>query len=219
MKLQKTFKDIVKLLIPLPLIRIKRNYWLAKEVKRWQSEGYTIPPSHAVKQAIINNYGRHYGYSNLVETGTYKGQMIEAQKFNFSKIFSIELSEELYEKAKERFKLDRNVEILFGDSGEILPLVVNKLDGPAIFWLDGHYSGSGTARGSEDCPIFKELGSILSAQNYGHIILIDDARHFVGEGGYPTIPVLKNHILEKWPDYEMNVEHDIIRCVPERLLN
>ena len=88
-----------------------------------------------------------------------------------------------------------------------------KINEPAIFWLDGHYSAGITARGDKDCPIFEELDAIFDKNNFEHILLIDDARLFIGEGDYPTIEELTNYIRIKKKKYRVNVKHDIIRYV------
>ena len=86
----------------------------------------------------------------MVETGTYYGDMIYAQLDNFSRIYSIELSERLYRKAKRRFKKNESVTLLHGDSSEVLHEIVPKFKEPVLFWLDGHYSGGITAQGKLD---------------------------------------------------------------------
>ena len=57
----------------------------------------------------------------------------------------------------------KNVELLHGDSGTELGNVMNKINQPALFWLDGHYSAGVTAKGDKDTPIYEELVCILNA--------------------------------------------------------
>jgi hypothetical protein len=139
--------------------------------------------------------------------------MVEAQKTNFKKIISIELGTELYEKAKERFTNDKNVLIIKGDSGKVLPTVLVNINEPVIFWLDGHYSSGVTALGEKEFPIFEELNAILNSKQLNHVLLIDDARLFNGEGDYPTIDKLTEYIRSKNEKYEVEVKYDIIRYV------
>jgi hypothetical protein len=148
-----------------------------------------------------------------VETGTYRGDMVEAQKTRFKKIISIELGVDLFEKAKERFHHDKNVIIVQGDSGKVLPIILKDINEPALFWLDGHYSGGITAKGDKECPIFEELNAILNTKSFNHILLIDDARCFIGDGDYPTIKKLTEFIRSKNDKYQVEVKHDIIRYV------
>ena len=62
----------------------------------------------------IQEYQDKYQYKILVETGTYLGDMVEAQKKRFRKIYSIELGIDLFDKATKRFKNDKNVTIVQG---------------------------------------------------------------------------------------------------------
>ena len=83
-----------------------------------------------------------------------------------------------------------------GDSGNVLNQLVPELNSAALFWLDGHYSGGQTAKGEKECPIYEELKSIL-ASSLEHIVLIDDARLFIGQHDYPTIEELKDFVIYK----------------------
>jgi hypothetical protein len=184
-----------------------------KSFYEWKKNGYPDPPPHKVKQNAIKDYQNQFKYKTLIETGTYRGDMIEAQKSIFNKIISIELSFDFFEKAKKRFKNDKNVFISQGDSGKVLSKILLDIDEPVIFWLDGHYSGGITARGDKDCPIYEELESIFKSKKLNHIILIDDARCFVGNGDYPTIEKLTEYIMGYNQNYKVEVKNDIIRYV------
>jgi hypothetical protein len=197
-KMKNTIKKVLRPFIPqIVWDRVK---------KQWQTP-------HLVKQNTIKEYQQKYGYTTLVETGTYLGDMVEAQKTRFKKIISIELGVDLFEKAKERFNNDKNVLIVQGDSGKVLPKILKDINEPAIFWLDGHYSGGVTAKGDKECPIFEELDAILNNKRFNHILLIDDARCFIGDGDYPSIKKLTEFIRSKNDKYQVEVKHDIIRYV------
>jgi hypothetical protein len=101
-----------------------------------------------------------------------------------------------------------------GDSGRELGRMMAKIDQPALFWLDGHYSASVTARGEKDTPIFEELEHILRAPDLGHVIVIDDARHFGSDPAYPTIEELRKYVVSKRPHARITVEGDSIRITP-----
>jgi molybdopterin converting factor small subunit len=181
------------------------------QISEWNKNGCTGAPPHIVKQMTIAEYRDKYGYEVLVETGTYMGDMVEAQKKRFKKIFSIELGVDLFNNATRRFKNDKNVAIVQGDSGKILPKILLEISEPAVFWLDGHYSEGITAKGEKECPIFEELDAIFNNKKFNHILLIDDARCFIGEGDYPTIPQLTEYIKNKDNKYKVEVKNDIIR--------
>lgn len=183
-----------------------------KQLEQWKQAGAPAPPPHIVKQMTIKDYQRQYGYNILVETGTYLGEMVTAQKQHFKQIISIELGVELFKKAQQKFRNDRHVTILQGDSGKVLPQVVAQLSAPAIFWLDGHYSAGFTAKGEKECPIYEELDAILADNQFKHVLLIDDARCFIGKADYPTVAELKAYILKKDDRYRFEIKDDIIRC-------
>jgi hypothetical protein len=184
--------------------------------KQWEEAGKPLPPPHTVKQQAIQYYQKKSGYSVLVETGTYKGDMVLAQKEYFKKIYSIELSQMLFEKAKKRFHGQAGIHLLQGNSGEVISDVLKELKEPAIFWLDGHYSGGITATIEKYSPIEEEMEMIIANNQLKHIILIDDARGFNGEHGYPTIQQLEQTTANRLPGYHLSVDEDIIRLVPEK---
>ncbi len=138
--------------------------------------------------------------------------MLEAQKKNFTQIYSVELAKVLWEKAVGRFKNDTHITLLQGDSAVVLHDLVPKLDQPAVFWLDGHYCGGATALSKVECPIYEEIKAVLKNNN-GHVILIDDARLFVGKRDYPAIPELTNFVKRISNDYSVTILDDIIRIV------
>lgn len=206
-----SLKTVIKAILPEKTRLAIEKHFAKREIKKWKKAGEPVPPPHAVKQKVVSRYRRRSGFSILIETGTYMGAMVEAQKSRFDRVISIELSPKYYEKARKRFRKDMNVQIVEGDSGMVLPAILAKIDEPVIFWLDGHYSHGETARGAKECPIFEELDAILKDPRYEHIILIDDARCFNGRGDYPTIDNLTRYIQEKNPRYRVRVKHDIIR--------
>jgi hypothetical protein len=185
--------------------------WREEKLAQWIKDGKPLPPPHAVKQRVIAEYQSKYGVNTLVETGTFHGEMIEAQKRTFKTLYSIELDDTLYSAAVKRFKYDRNIHLLLGDSGEKITDVISVLENRAIFWLDGHYSGTYTALGDLECPILKELDGIFSGTFTNHILLIDDARCFVGANSYPTPEELLERVKQYNPNYLLSIDSDIIR--------
>lgn len=203
-------KRILKPLVPHFILNRRSRQWVKTQLQEWHFSGCPIPPPHIVKQITIAYYQKRYAISLLVETGTYFGDMVEAQKKRFSNIISIELDVELFKKAKKRFIKDTNVILIQGNSGKLLPKILNEITAPAIFWLDGHYSEGITARGDKTCPIFEELSAIFNNVKYNHILLIDDARCFIGQGDYPTIESLTEYIKSKNEMYHVEIKNDII---------
>ena len=207
---------------------LKLTVWdtrLGQVVRRWREDaqagkwirsGRPIPPPHIVKQQVLRHHRERFGLSTLIETGTYQGDMIHAMRDAFSRIYSIELDERLYRRALKRFKGMPHVTILQGDSGVVLKRVLSEETEPCLLWLDGHYSGSGTARGDLDTPIEAELRAVLRDRNKRHVILVDDARLFNGIDGYPTVKEIEALVAAERPDCIVEVADDVIRICPSR---
>jgi hypothetical protein len=132
----------------------------------------------------------------------------------FDRVYSIELDNELYRQAQRRFARDRHVTIIMGDSGRLLPELLNRIEEPSLFWLDGHYCGEGTAWTVEQTPILSELQAVLSHRCAQHVMLIDDARLFIGEEGYPTLDAVREFVAASRPKTVVEVSDDIIRIFP-----
>jgi hypothetical protein len=146
-----------------------------------------------------------------VETGTYMGDMVYAMRKRFKQIYSIELSPRLFQLAVERFFAFNHISIIEGDSGVVLKKLMPEISKPTLFWLDGHYSGGATAKGILECPIFEELNAILESPHIESVVvLIDDARLFVGTNDYPTLVELKSFLATKKKAHTFKVVDDII---------
>lgn len=210
------FKQIVK---KTPLHRPLKQ-WVEKrgqlaEIAKWEEQGKPAPPPHVIKQQVLREYARSYRLRTLVETGTFYGDMVEALRAEFDHIYSVELSQDLYEKAVKRFKGAHNVEIIHGDSGGEVGKLMDRIKQPILFWLDGHYSGGVTARGDRDTPVYEELHHILKFGQMGHVIIIDDARLFGTNPAYPSVTELSEFIKSRVPDVNIIVQDDSIRITPK----
>ena len=131
---------------------------------------------------IIEKTGAKY----FVETGTLHGDGVDyALWFNFEKIISIEIIPELAEKAKQKYKNHNNIEIIEGDSSEVIESIANSLDGNTIFWLDAHFPGCDSEHKTYDdikklnydtnLPLKKEI-DVLSKRisKYKDTLVCDD---------------------------------------------
>jgi len=176
----------------------------------------STPVPHFIKQNIIKEYSKRFNIKVFIETGTFLGIMINSLINEFNKLYSIELSEILYKRAKNLFKLHPNVEILLGNSAEVLPILIRDINLPCIFWLDGHYSGGITAKASSETPIIRELTTIFNHPVKNHVILIDDARLFIGKRDYPTMEELKDLLDKFLSHYHFEVKDDVIIIFNEK---
>jgi hypothetical protein len=194
-------------------------YWwvrwrICKDLQEWARSGRTVPP-HLIKQRTLLAYSKMYKLRVLVESGTYHGDMVEAMKHFFDRIYSIELDKDLYCKAKKRFRRASHIEIIHGDSGSVLKDVLGRVDQPGLFWLDSHYSGGETARAEKDTPIYEELNHILRNRDKPHVIVIDDAHMFGTDPAYRTIEELKQYIYSIRSNVEIFIWDDSIRITPK----
>jgi predicted SAM-dependent methyltransferase len=109
----------------------------------------------------------------------------------FTNVFTIELSDDLYNETIQELRTFPNIRALKGDSRTVLKEVVESLHGPSIFWLDGHYSFGRTAGADHECPLLDEL-CCLKGIGQKDVILIDDAHMFLMPPPHP-------HQVEHWP--------------------
>lgn len=176
----------------------------------WVLRGKPVRSPHLLKQMTVAEYGRRYNLRCLVETGTYYGEMVAALRKQFDRIYSIELDPELAEYSRQRFKNYPQVKILEGDSGALVPQVVAQLDRPAVFWLDAGYYGVDLTKGDLS-RLLTELRAILSSRVREHVVLMDDARIFVGTDSKFTASQLVAWIEREYPDRKVEIARDIFR--------
>lgn len=186
---------------------IKNVFYLIK----WFLSSRQGPPPYVYKRHIIKKYAKKYSLSVLVETGTFFGDTVNELLYNFKKIYSVEVDDKLYNKAKNRFLAYNWVDILKGDSTVVLPNILKKETDPIIFWLDGHYSGGETGKAELNTPILAELETILNNYNEKSVILIDDARCYNGLDDYPSVNGLIEFIKQRKSDLDVLIKDDIIR--------
>jgi hypothetical protein len=187
---------------------------------RWLFRKKESVPDINEKRQLIDRIREEHELKVMVETGTFFGDTVETFRKKFDRIISIELSEDLAGKAKVRFAADPKISIFQGDSSVILPQLLNDIEGPVLFWLDGHYSSEffigeefiKTAKGENNTPIVKELDIIFQC-GVPSVILIDDARLFTGRDDYPTIDQIKMQVKRYRNDARVFVEKDIIHII------
>jgi hypothetical protein len=125
--------------------------------------------------------------------------------------FTIEIDSKLHRWSKKRFQKYHHIHPIRGDSGAILPSLISAIRGSTLFLLDAHCSW-GVTRGSPKLPpIVKELSAIFTReQNCNDIVVIDDARYFGKEPGYPPIAEIKNLITLYGTGHNLSIQNDLI---------
>lgn len=128
----------------------------------------------------------------FIETGTYSGNTTGAMASLFREAHTIELGHEQAVAAKHLLAECANVTVHEGASEDILPRLLRQLaDDRLLLWLDGHYSGPGTALGATECPLLAELAATAVCCNT-FVVVVDDARYFEAA---PPAP----HEAQEWP--------------------
>lgn len=183
----------------------------------------------SLKSSLLQELQSAFKIDTFVETGTYLGNTtIKAAKL-FNQTHTIELSSELYMKAFDRLKSCENVTVHLGDSKDILYRIVPCLRNECVlFYLDGHYSGHVTERGSLPTPLIEELKAIAQMQTTRAILLIDDIRLFqdtcfpekvrsldLGLNAYPCLQEIVKAILEIHPNYAICFMGDALLAFPK----
>ena len=186
-------------------------------------------------RGILLEYRNLIGARDFIETGTHHGATIEMLIREFDRIKSVELSQECLDIAQirvnrqDRFgrikgKSPAEVELVCGNSLDVLPKFLDSLQGPCVFWLDAHYSKGDTTRlPYQDCTAFQELQMILrhpsnipasgDADSMVHAIIIDDARS-MGTRDYPTIAQLVREVRDLKDRVRIRVDKDTVQISP-----
>ena len=200
-----------RLLEWLPWIsRLSETRRLMQAARSWRRDGWTVPPPYFVRRAMLISEARAGGAEILVETGTFFGDTSWALRKQFRRIYTLEVEPTLAALARDRFKGCPSVTLIEGDSATALRGICRELDGPCLFFLDGHYSGGFTGMGSKECPVLEELQAIFTHTAHPFRIVIDDARLFGTDPFYPDLATLAGCLAEQPRPMRMRVENDAI---------
>lgn len=127
--------------------------------------------------ATLKDLSEKFEIETFIETGTFNGCTTDIASQIFKRVYTIEISTELYRKAKEKFAHIEEVHVLLGNSPDILKGLVNEVKEDAIFFLDAHWAGDLSSRGETDTPLLEEL-EIISQRKNKDIIIVDDVSFF-----------------------------------------
>ena len=142
-------------------------------------------------------------YKIFVETGTYRGETVFNMAPYFDKVYTIELSKTLYENFNTQNYDKNKITSILGDSSEMLESLIKNINENTIFFLDGHFSSCGTAKGKKDVPLLEELLVINEYLKSKSIIIIDDLRLF------------GTNITEDWTDVTTD---SVINVIQNRII-
>ena len=166
-----------------------------------------IPPKLALRLK------EQYDLRFFVETGTLVGNTAKWASEHFEQVYTIECSYKFYIIARNKIGAIPNVKLFHGFSQHFLDGVLPSLTGPALIWLDAHWSPDLQYACFDQviCPVLEEI-DVISEASQDHVILVDDFRLFGKEPGWPSIDVVKKALesLNKTVTYST----DVIMAVP-----
>lgn len=211
---------LVRRIAPVSSLRVTTS----REVLEWAAHGAASPAPQEVKMAVLARHG--IVGSTWIETGTGRGRttafLATDPAIASTSVITVEPSEWHYRASREALAKLTDVRIIHATSEDALPGIIELLQGPACFWLDGHYSGGRTFPGATDTPILTELALIETAMDRLRPlrVFVDDVRLFVAthretddpdRDGYPPLQSLVDWAVRN--DLRWLIEQDIfIAC-------
>lgn len=202
-------KAFRKLLQRTPLYGLYKTLGHYPDYWYWKLRGEPVRSPHLLKQRTVREYAEKFHLRTLVETGTYYGEMVAAMKSRFDRIYSVEYEHRLAQRAQKKFAHWPHIQIIEGDSQQVVPELLKTISEPALFWLDAGYYGWAGLQGNQQ-RLTSELEAILR-HPAKHVVLMDDARGLNGQNGAPTVEELKNRIQSEFPGRKVEVQYDILR--------
>jgi hypothetical protein len=174
-------------------------------------------------ESLVELLARQFEITTFVETGTYYGNTAAWAASQFQKVYTIEKSFELSEKANHELKKCGNVTVLNTDSPRGLRQLAPQISDSCLFWLDAHWSGGITAGAEQQCPLLDEIAAVqMFAQPKA--VLIDDARLFLSTpqpphdpDQWPEISEVVSALTRTFPKNYLAIIEDAIVCVPESM--
>lgn len=155
--------------------------------------------------------------SIFIETGTADGDGIQsALNAGFDEIYSIELSNSLYDNAKSRFSSNPNVHLINGSSEIELPKLLSTINKPFLLWLDAHASGGQYIGELMHNYLPKELSAIKEFSDLfkSSVIMIDDMNYYYSDKEF--VSTIEGLVKEIKPEgnisyYKSDItEHDTL---------
>jgi predicted O-methyltransferase YrrM len=177
-------------------------------LRRFDSGVVDLPPPRAKRRHLLNLF-RERGHDCFVEAGTYLGDTVQFFLPHAGRIVSVELDDELWRAATERFRDQPKVTIVRGDAEQEIPRIVGELEQPPLVWLDGHHSGDDTAQGEHAEPavaIVERLGQVNVPP--GTTIVVDDLRLFGRLPEFPPLESLTGAARAAWPQAQIRIGLD-----------
>ena len=151
-------------------------------------------------------------FSTFIETGTAYGQSVDSIRPYFEKIFTVEISEKLYEWLSPQVGHWDNVQRVLGDSLIEIPKYLNSLakDDHVFFWLDAHWSQGLSSKNHLDVPLVEECSIIDN--NYQAdvgLVVIDDIRLFETKLDEDWSDISKDNVFNSFVNFDIVISQEI----------
>jgi hypothetical protein len=196
--------------------------------------GYSISDcvdTGGIPMYLINEFLSEIEIPICVELGTASGGSAKEAAKYFNEVMTVELNEyrPIYDSNI------KNITWLNGNSIDVLPGIIKSLISYkeenlieyhryCLFWVDSHFDGDKPKDSPyKDCYLLDEL-EIISPYSQDAIIIIDDARLFMGNPPYPnkadewpTIQQVFGVFRERFPYHFTTIVDDYILSIPDRL--
>lgn len=164
----------------------------------------------------IKRFVDEYGIKYFVETGTAGGASVRAAADIFEVCHSIEIIE-----GRPEGEFPENVNLWIGDSATALDQITKDFKGErVVFWLDAHWSDNEESPDkTKECPLLDEITAI---KGHDCLILIDDARLFLGPHPWPCdyrfwpqFQDVFNALRDSFPRHRITIVDDYIVAIPD----
>ncbi len=181
-------------------------------VDLWRMLRFDVKNPHSLsKLRQLTAVRNRTGATTLVETGTYLGNTARRASHFFDMVYTIEVDETLYTKAKTFLAPRTNIECLLGDCAKVLPELMARPDvDNALLFLDGHFSGGETGCGIVEEPAVSLIASLAPFRSRIKGIVIDDFRTLTGKDGTPTKSAVFAALEKYFPEFVTSVHLDQI---------
>lgn len=182
------------------------------DISKWAMNGFHVPSPPEVKRAVLKKYGNIN--ATWIETGTYLGATSAYLSEISNFVFTIEPSEQLFQRAKERYSSLANIEFIHGTSEDQFESTLLKCTGNINLYLDGHYSEGETYQAKMDTPLDLEVDVLIKNRSkFKNVTLfVDDVRCLNPQlKEYRDYPSLLTLLRKLDPLLErVVIEHDIL---------
>lgn len=179
-------------------------------VRGWLSGDPLVGPTARAKRRHLAMLLRDRGHRIFVEAGTYRGGTTAFFAKRAERVITVELHDGLYEAAKNRFAHSPNVTLIKGDALVEIPKAVAACESPPLVFLDGHFSGPGTARGEMVEPAELTLRALAEVSPPGTTVVVDDMRLFGSRPSFPELDAVTAAARAAFPSAKIHAGIDSI---------